>query len=114
MTTIHVLNAQQFTHQPSPPSQTVERVDFFRMNTLRVGNAVSLRSREPMRLRLLACSGQAWVTQTVSDNAQAEDLFLFAGQLLDVAPGQHLVLEPAGEQAVRYQWERRAAEVTNG
>ena len=104
MTATHVLDSQQSSSLQ--PSRSAERVSFFLMNTLRVGNAVSLHSREAMRLSLLASSGNAWITQT-SGAAQAEDLFLGAGQTLDVAPSQHVVLEPAAQQAVRYQWERR-------
>ncbi|MPM42585.1 hypothetical protein SDC9_89251 [bioreactor metagenome] len=99
MTTLHVPNSQQCV--------PVRVESFFQMYTLRAGNAISWRSRKPMVLRLLACSGQAWITlarKPRGAESEAEDLFLVAGQQLQVAPGEHLVMEAAAAQAVRYQW----------
>ncbi len=100
MPTVYVPDSQQ--------SRSMQRLGFFDLNTLRAGHAVSLRSRSAMLLTLVASSGPAWVTFTQPpspDLLEAEDLLLVAGQALRVQPGQHLVMEPLGEQAVRYQWE---------
>ncbi|MBF5003952.1 DUF2917 domain-containing protein [Diaphorobacter caeni] len=114
MTTAHVPVTQQWSLSRSQPSVPSERVEFFETNILRSGLAASLRSREPMRLRLLASSGHAWITLTAVGAERSEDLFLFAGQMLDVAPGRHLVLEPVAGQAVRFAWERRTTELAGG
>ncbi|QNP49914.1 DUF2917 domain-containing protein [Diaphorobacter aerolatus] len=76
------------------------------MNTLRAGQAVSLRGRRPMQLRLLDGSGSAWVTRTGSSSTAfpPEDLILVAGQTLHLGPREHWVMEPAAAHAVRYQW----------
>ncbi|MDR2333523.1 MAG: DUF2917 domain-containing protein [Burkholderiaceae bacterium] len=101
MIAIHVPDSQQSTG-------ITARHGFFDLNTLRAGHAVSLKSRKSMQLRLLSCSGNAWVTCAPAggggDAAGAQDLILAAGESLTVRPGQHLVMEPFAEQSVRYQW----------
>lgn len=100
MTAIHVPDSQQ--------SSSVAPLRFFDLHTLRAGNAVSLRSRRPMRLQLLACSGSAWITLGDAPRREAapadQDLVLAAGQVLEVRAGRHVVLEPLAGQAVRYRW----------
>lgn len=87
----------------------VPRENLFAMPMmLRPGHVVSLRSRRPMQLKVLAPGGIAWVTRTTRGVA-ADDLVLAAGQSLDVGAGEHLVMEAATGQPVRYQWEHGPA-----
>lgn len=99
MTAIYVPKSQQSTK--------AAQCSFFEMNTLRASNAVSLRAHRPMQLRILADSGEAWVTLPDGPYGTLEDsgdVLLAAGQILDVLPGKHVVMEPVTGLAVRYQW----------
>ncbi|WP_298207560.1 DUF2917 domain-containing protein [Acidovorax sp.] len=71
------------------------------------GTAVRLAPKAAMALRI--SEGQAWVTlgNGLGDNS---DLFLCAGQTLDVAAGQSVVMEPLGDRRVQFRWARPAAE----
>ena len=73
--------------------------------TIPQGAARSLHPRAPMQLRVV--SGLAWVTLSDGPHGWREDsgdLLLQAGQSLRIAPGQHAVVEPLGQQALQYQW----------
>ena len=73
--------------------------------TIPQGAACSLHPRAPMQLRVV--SGLAWVTLSDGPHGWREDsgdLLLQAGQSLRIAPGQHAVVEPLGQQALQYQW----------
>jgi len=67
------------------------------------GAAVSLAPRAAMTLRI--AEGQAWVTlgKGLGDSS---DVVLCAGQSLQVAAGQSVVVEPLGEHRLQYRWTR--------
>jgi hypothetical protein len=69
--------------------------------TVAAGAAVSLAPRAAMTLRI--AEGQAWVTQGTGD------VFLCAGQSVEVAPGQLVVIEPLGGRRLQYRWTRADA-----
>lgn len=71
--------------------------------TVAAGAAVSLAPQSAMTLRI--AEGQAWVTlgQGVGDST---DVFLCAGQSLQVAAGQSVVMEPLGGRRLQYRWTR--------
>ncbi len=71
---------------------------------LGAGSALSLRPRQPLALRV--ARGQAWVTLGEGPHgeaAQSGDVFVAPGQTLWLVPGQQVVLEPVGAEAVHYQ-----------
>ena len=97
MTASQVLNSQQWG-----ACADAAGADPYRLAT---GAARSLRPTTAMRLRVVC--GQAWVTVDDGPHGWREDsgdLLLQAGQSLRIAPGQHAVVEPLGEQALQYQW----------
>ncbi|MBS0392767.1 MAG: DUF2917 domain-containing protein [Proteobacteria bacterium] len=101
MTASHALNSQQSSDQ-----------DRCRLGA---GVARSLMPKTAMQLRVL--SGRAWVTLNDGPHGWREesgDLLLLAGQSLNVAPGQHAVIEPLGHEALDYQWCRQDAARTAG
>ena len=69
------------------------------------GAAHSLVPRKPVALRIVV--GQAWVTLGDGPHGlggAAGDVFLYAGQTLSVAAGQHAVVEPLGGALLQYRW----------
>ena len=66
--------------------------------TLAAGAVVSLVPKAAMTLRI--AEGHAWVTQGTGD------VFLCAGQSLEVVPGQRLVIESLGGRRLQYRWTR--------
>lgn len=80
------------------------------------GSAQSLRPRVPMSLRVM--SGRAWITLDDGPNGArdqaAGDLFLHAGQMLWVAPGQHAVVEPLGSEVLQFRWRVASAVACEG
>ncbi|MFI8618710.1 DUF2917 domain-containing protein [Acidovorax sp. NPDC077693] len=72
--------------------------------TVLPGNAVSLTPRAALALRV--AEGHAWVTLDAGPygtGAEAGDVFLHAGQTLQIAAGQHAVVEPLGTQRLQYR-----------
>lgn len=75
------------------------------VSTLLPGKAVSLAPRTPMALRV--AEGAAWVTLDAGPygtGAESGDVFLYAGQTLWVAAGQHAVVEPVGSHRLQFRW----------
>lgn len=74
--------------------------------TVAAGVAVSLAPRAAMTLRI--AEGQAWVTlgKGLGDSS---DVFLCAGQSLQVAAGQSVVVEPLNGRRLQYRWVRGEA-----
>jgi len=73
-------------------------------STLLPGQAASLTPRAPLALRV--AEGHAWVTLDAGPygtGAEAGDVFLHAGQTLQIAAGQHAVVEPIGTQRLQYR-----------
>lgn len=74
------------------------------------GRALSLMPRVPSQLQVVR--GQAWVTWVVgrtvtagTDPAPQRDVFLQAGQTLDIPAGAHLVMESLDRQAsLDFDW----------
>ena len=82
-------------------------------STLLAGQAASLSPRAPVALRV--AEGQAWVTLDAGPygtGAEAGDVFLHAGQTLQIAAGQHAVVEPVGRQRLQYRVTAVAAAAT--
>lgn len=78
--------------------------------TVPAGQATSLNPRSPIALRV--AEGQAWVTLDAGPygtGAEAGDVFLHAGQTLQIAAGQHAVVEPVGRQRLQYRVTSMAA-----
>lgn len=76
-----------------------------RASTLLPGHAVSLSPRTPMALRVV--EGHAWVTLDAGPygtGAEAGDVFLHPGQTLQIAAGQHAVVEPLNTQRLQYRF----------
>ena len=94
------------------------------LRSVRAAQAMSLRPRAPMLLRV--AEGQAWVTLSEgphpvahsAENADGEygtvdsgDVFLCVGQVLRVAAGQQVVVEAVGGHRLQFRW--TAAEARN-
>ena len=98
MTTSHALTFQF----PRAAARTAAGVT----HTVAPGTAIRLAPRAPMALRI--AEGQAWITlgQGVATN---DDLVLCAGQTLQVAVGQRVVVEPLGDRRLQYRLTRQEA-----
>lgn len=84
-------------------------------STLLPGQAASLTPRTALALRV--AEGHAWVTLDAGPygtGAEAGDVFLHAGQTLQIAAGQHAVVEPIGSQRLQYRCAAVAAAAAAG
>lgn len=70
--------------------------------TVAPGAALSLAPKSAMTLRI--AEGQAWVTLGDGADDRSSDVFLCAGQTLQVAAGQPVVVEAIGGRTVQYRW----------
>lgn len=94
------MNLSQTFHFPSAAGAAAARGPV----TLLAGQAASLSPRAPVALRV--AEGQAWVTLDAGPygtGAEAGDVFLHAGQTLQIAAGQHAVVEPVGRERLQYR-----------
>lgn len=98
MTTLHTL------HLLASSRATAAAAD--RTGTVAAGAAATLVPRSAMTLRI--AEGQAWVTLGKGPG-DSSDLFLCAGQSVQVAAGQSVVVEPLGGRRLQYRWTRRDA-----
>jgi hypothetical protein len=72
------------------------------LGTVAPGVALSLAHQSAMTLRVT--EGQAWVTLGHGPDDRSSDVFLCGGQTLQVAAGQHVVVEAIGGRAVQFRW----------
>lgn len=84
------------------------------LRSARAAQTVSLLPRAPMLLQV--AEGQAWVTLSegphplahgaddATDTAHSGDTFLCAGQMLQVAAGQQVVVEAVGGHRLQFRW----------
>lgn len=105
MTNSHTLSSFQSAAFPAPSAADQS------LRSVRTGHAASMTPRSAMLLRV--AEGQAWVTLSqgphphadlAHDAAASGDVFLHAGQVLRVAAGQQVVVEPVGDRRLQYRW----------
>lgn len=70
---------------------------------LGAGEATSLRASSASILRIR--QGRVWVTRDATDTWGSEDLVLAPGEMLRVAAGERIVMEPWDGQGATYSWD---------